>query len=72
MRRYVDSGFERAESYGLRNGYDIIRYLQIGMLLGLDFERQVEFHGLREMLLQRNSSPSEKMDEIYDILGSKY
>lgn len=66
VRQSVRTGVENARKYGIRNRYDVARYIDLMYVLCFDFDTSRRTPWAAEVLTEEAAGPREKMDRLYE------
>ncbi len=64
VRRSIQTCLRKAREYRISTAFDILRYLNVMYVLGLDFDTDPRFPWARELLLDFGISPRVRMDRL--------
>jgi hypothetical protein len=68
----VQDGLRRAQNHGFESEHDLLRFLNVMFVLGVDFDSAEEYSWTREILESRASSPSCRMDELMEEIYTRF
>lgn len=66
VREMVQAGIARAEGYGLSAEYDVVRYVDLMVVRGRDFDTSPRTPWAAPILRDPDLHPTTKMDRLYE------
>ena len=71
VRNSVDMAIRKAESYGIEEELDVLRYLNLMYALGFDFDTDPETAWAAEVLQDKDLDPGSKVELLWDRVESE-
>ena len=62
----IDQGLQKAQRYGFKSEYDIVRFIDLMYTLSMDFDDDNGDPEINSLLQNNELMPTSKMDLIYD------
>ena len=66
----IRQGVARAARYGITSELDVVRYLDLSVVLGLDFDSGKRYPWAQQILEDRELDADEKIDALFDRLDA--
>jgi hypothetical protein len=64
----IRQGVQRAQAYGIESEIDVVRYIDISVVLGLDFDSGKRYPWARQILEDGEMDGSEKINALLDTM----
>jgi hypothetical protein len=64
LRKMIEDGIDRAEQYDVINVGDVERFLECMVILGQNFDNDIQNTWAGDILRDKNTNGTDKMDEI--------
>ena len=66
IRGAISQGVYRAGQYGIVSERDVARYIDLSVVLGLDFDSGKRYPWAKEILARKDNGPPQKLQALYE------